>query len=229
MSDPVRLLLIEDDLPLAELTKDFLDSNGFRVKHMADGFSGLQACRESMFDLIICDIMLPDISGFKLIDKIREATKTPILFLTAVSKDDDQIRGLELGAVDYIVKPVNPRILLARVNNIIFQFGRSASEEVITIDSLEINNQSGICKIEQEELALTPSEFNLLWILAKYIGQPVSREFLFKETVGREYDGLDRTIDGRISRLRKKLESNQYSHFTIRTVWSKGYQLSQCV
>lgn len=222
-----KLLLIEDDLPLAELTQDFLLDNGFKVMHAADGQAGLKKCKENIYDLIICDVMLPDISGFKLIKKIRNIIPTPTLFLTAINEDDEQVRGLELGAIDYIVKPVSPSILLARIRNILFQLNKNIKDQIITLDLFEINRQQGLCKIHGEVVPLTPSEFSLLWILARFIGQPISRELLFKETVGREYDGLDRTIDGRISRLRKKLEAMASGQFTIRTVWSKGYQLCQ--
>lgn len=229
MSTTNQLLLIEDDLSLAQLTKSFLEKNNFFVIHAEFGKVGLELCSSNSFDLILCDIMLPDVSGFDLIKKIKQETETPILFLTALNADEDQIKGFELGAIDYIVKPVHPNILLARVNNIIHQYSKKVTSPQIIIEDLVLDKVSGYCTLNDNKLDLTQAEFSLLWHLAIKIGQPVSRDILFKETVGRDYDGMDRTIDGRVSRLRKKLETVERSNFTIKTVWAQGYLLCQKV
>ncbi|MDH5631170.1 MAG: response regulator transcription factor, partial [Gammaproteobacteria bacterium] len=194
-----KILLIEDDVGLAELTRDFLQENGFVVDHAIDGQSGIKKCRQAIYDLIICDIMLPDISGFDLVTKLQQYSQCHFLFLTAMSQDIDQVKGFDLGASDYIIKPVNPKVLLARIRSILQLVNENYESDKIVIDQLEIDNRLGECQLNGFKLKLTPAEFNLLYILARHIDHPLSREQLFEEIVGREYNGLDRTIDGRVS------------------------------
>ncbi|WOX06650.1 response regulator transcription factor [Microbulbifer pacificus] len=222
-----RILLIEDDQRLARSIMVFLEKEGFVVRHFGDGDSLGQLLHSCAFDLVLCDVMLPGADGFEICQKIKSNFNGPYLFLSALSDVDTQLRAFELGADDFIIKPVDPGILLARI---LARFRRSqpeAAREMVTqVKNLVIDKAKRCAHVEGESLSLSTSEFDLLWLLANHPHQALSREFLFIHTVGRRYDGLDRTIDGRISRLRKKLESVEQLDITVRTVWGQGYLLA---
>jgi DNA-binding response OmpR family regulator len=219
-----KLLLIEDDLPLAELVVEFLTSHDFDVTAVDSAAKLKSISTSNSFQLIVCDLMLPDIHGFQLIKLLKTKYDCPLIFLTANSDDESQITGLELGAIDYIIKPVDPRLLLARINTAL----RSADtldtkSDTISIGSLELNRKSFNTRYNNKRIHLTNHEFELLWIFAINHGKTLDRDFLFQHTIGREYNGLDRTLDGRISRLRKKLDDLNIPSLTIKTIWGKGY------
>ncbi|WP_251357970.1 response regulator transcription factor [Kangiella sp. TOML190] len=218
-----KILLIEDDLPLAELIQEYLEAQGYRLKHLAKGLDVHQLADDENFDLILCDVMLPDIDGFNLNGILQEKFQCPIIFLTALSDDEDQIKGLELGAIDYIVKPVEPNVLLARIRANLRKNQSPVSAENITISDLTLDKHKQVATLNGSALDLTSQDFELLWIFAQNQGKILSREFLFQAIIGREYNGLDRTVDARTSRLRKKIEDFNVPGLVIRTVWGKGY------
>ncbi|SET78069.1 response regulator transcription factor [Thalassotalea agarivorans] len=221
-----RILLIEDDHRLARSVANFLTEQGFHVKHFISGENLDLLIESNSIDLIICDVMLPGTDGFKIAKRVRHTFDGPFIFLTALSNMEDQLKGFELGADDYLAKPVEPAILLARINACLKRNRRQQSNNEIAVGNLSINNQVRIVKVEQDDVALSRYEFDLLWLLASHQGTQVSREFLFINTVGREYDGLDRTVDGRVSRLRKKLEAVPNINCRISTQWGQGYMLA---
>lgn len=219
--------LIEDDVMLVELVQSFLEKNKFivEISHSAEAFF-LKDLNESC-DIIICDINLPDLSGWELCKRVRETYSGPFVFLTARSEDEDQIRGLEIGADDYIKKPIRPALLIARIKALLKSQKRfsveKSPENVISLDDFFIDRTERILKIFEKIVPLTTDEFDLLWLLASNHGVNMSRELLFKLAVGREYNGQERTIDGRVSRLRKKFNSINGNRYEIKTVWRKGY------
>jgi DNA-binding response OmpR family regulator len=179
-------------------------------------------------DLIILDLMLPGMDGFTVCQNIRPGFAGPILILTAREDDMDQVAGLEMGADDYVKKPIEPRVLLARIRALLRRFPVG---QTMAADNIELKKfgQLSICRksrkviLQEHEVELTGNEFDLLWILADSAGTILDREYLFKTLRGIEYNGLDRSIDVNISRLRKKLDDSPSHPFRIKTVWGKGY------
>ncbi|MCC5452264.1 response regulator transcription factor [Rheinheimera sp. UJ51] len=221
-SQSTRLLLIEDDLPLAELTLSYLQQQGFNVQHISQAELISQIPQSVGFDLIICDVMLPGVSGFEASSWLTLRFNCPILFLTALDEDHQQIKGLELGACDYIVKPVKPTVLLARINANLRKMSTLNRHELRLAD-LTINRLTHQLSVQDKSVKLTTKELALLWIFACHNGQVLHREFLFEQLVGREYNGLDRTIDVKISRLRTKLQQLDIIGLDITTLVSQGY------
>jgi DNA-binding response OmpR family regulator len=220
-----HILLVEDDLRLANLIAKFLQQNGFEVSMLHQGDNVVNFLHKNSPDLIILDVMLPKEDGFSVCRKIRNSYMQPIIFLTAKDSDFDHVLGLEIGADDYIIKPVEPHVLLARINMLIRRKKHSEKMSVdhLSFGELEIRKPSRQVTLASEQIELTSHEFELLWLLAISAGEPQSREYIHKKMIGREYDGLDRSVDVRISRLRKKLGDCTKNPYRIITVWGKGY------
>ncbi|ENN99187.1 MULTISPECIES: response regulator transcription factor [Pseudoalteromonas] len=219
-----KILLVEDDLGLQQLTKDYLEHNGLEVDVLSRGDEVFSYLENNAADLMILDIMLPGKDGFSVCRQVRDKFSLPILMLTAKGENFDQVIGLELGADDYVVKPAEPRVLLARVNALLRR-GQpvvKAAEE-IQFGDLVIDKTSRIVKLNENEIVLTSHEFELLWLLASNAGEVLSREHVHQHMIGRQYDGLDRTVDVRVSRIRKKLGDNSDKPYRIKTVWGQGY------
>lgn len=221
-----KILLVEDDRQLSGLVADFLTSEGFHVKQEYRGDTVAKRVETFTPDLIILDLMLPGKDGIAVCRDLRPSFKGPILMLTAKSSDFDQVLGLEIGADDYVIKPVEPRVLLARVNALLRRGdlpsgGNEKSE--LQFGELYINRGSRQITLHEENIELTSQEFDLLWLLSSRAGEVQNRDFIYKAVVGREYDGLDRSVDVRISRLRKKLHDSNETPFRIKTIWGQGY------
>ncbi|WP_105101773.1 response regulator transcription factor [Microbulbifer pacificus] len=222
-----RILLIEDDQRLARSIVHFLERQRFVVRHFSDGVGISQTLRTGSVDLVLCDVMLPGRDGFDIAGQIREEFNGPFLFLTALSDVRSQLKAFEIGADDFIVKPVHPEILLARIQACLRR--RLPSREKMTsvhIENLRLDRNERCAWVDDNVIPLSAGEFDLLWLLGTHSQQALSREFLFINSLGRRYDGLDRTIDGRISRLRKKMERFSSLPLTVRTVWGQGYMLA---
>lgn len=219
-----NILLVEDDLNLQQLTKDYLENNGLKVAVLERGDEVFNYLENNAADLVILDVMLPGKDGFSVCRQIRNKYTLPILMLTAKGDDFDQVLGLELGADDYVIKPAEPRVLLARINALLRR-GQSAikTNEELQFGDLVIDKTSRIIKLNDTEIVLTSHEFELLWLLAFNAGEVLSREYVHQHMIGRQYDGLDRTVDVRVSRIRKKLGDNSDKPYRIKTVWGQGY------
>ncbi len=232
-----RILLIEDDERLANLTAEYLRKNDFVVSIEGRGDTAEARILADDPDLIILDVMLPGKDGFEVCRSVRAKYKGVILMLTARDEDLDQILGLELGADDYIAKPVQPRLLLARVKALMRRSPVSASLPSNLPDTAEstelafgkfhISQQTRSTHLGDEAIDLTTAEFDLLWLLARHAGSILSRDDLLQELRGIGFDGLDRSIDARISRLRRKLGDDPDNPTRIKTVRSKGYLFSK--
>jgi len=223
-----HIALIEDDERLASLIETFLKQNGYQVSCIQDGGSAAQFILDKKPDLILLDINLPNQDGFSICRQVRQAYSQPILFLTAKDSDYDHVSGLELGADDYIIKPIEPHVLLARIHN---AFRRcqpkiSSHNQKLVFGQLTIEKNSRLVALAGQSIELTTHEFELLWLLASRAGEVQSREFVHQQMIGREYDGLDRSVDVRVSRLRKKLNDNLKKPYRIITIWGKGYMFS---
>jgi two-component system, OmpR family, response regulator len=219
------ILLVEDDLRLSELVSRYLENNGFRVRISNRGDEVMEQVRRDAPDIIILDLGLPGQDGFSICRQLRPLYTNPILILTARDNDIDQVLGLELGADDYVVKPVDPRVLMARINALL---RRSRSHprfegKNLRFGGLVINSAARSVVLNGQPITLSSSEFELLAHLAAHAGEIQSRETLFQQLYKREYDGIERMLDVRISHLRKKLGDEAESSERIKTIWGQGY------
>jgi len=221
-----KLYLVDDDEDIRELLTDYLSNNGYEVSAFESG-EALLAADMTESDLLILDIGLPGIDGFEVCRRVRKDSSIPILMLTAASDDIDRILGLELGADDYMSKPFNPRVLLARIKAMLRRTALPNRVEEVQSQSksLIIDNLTRKAQINGHEIELTGAEFDLLSVLAKHQGQVVSREILGLEIKGRPITPYDRSIDTQISRLRTKL-TQFCNEDPIKSVRGKGYLLT---
>jgi len=227
----LRILLIEDDAELAELTLEYLRGFDHQVSHEADGNQAVQRILNDQPDLVLLDIMLPGKNGIDICREVREHYRNPIIMLTARSDQIDQIIGLEIGADDYICKPVEPRLLVARINAISRRIQRNisptaATDNLIQVQDLQINSNAREVSHQGQPLNLSTQEYDLLHLLASNAGQVLSREYIFHEVRGLEYDGMSRFVDITISRLRHKIGDDPHQPERIKTVRNRGYLLA---
>lgn len=219
------ILLVEDDVRLSGLVSQYLENSGFRVSITASGDQVVGTVQQESPDLIILDLGLPGQDGFSICRQLRPAYANPILILTARENDIDHVLGLELGADDYVIKPVEPRVLLARINALLrrsrarLEIGRTS----IRFGQLLISPASRVVTFCGQPVLLSSAEFDLLACLAEHAGEIQSRATLYQRLYGREYDGIDRMLDVRISHLRKKLGEDADRSERIKTIWGQGY------
>ncbi|MDR5893456.1 winged helix-turn-helix domain-containing protein [Halomonas mongoliensis] len=220
-----HVLIIEDDERLADLTRDYLEANGFRVTLEPDGARGVDQILALRPDLVILDLMLPGEDGLSICRRVRGDYPGPILMLTARTDDMDQVLGLEMGADDYVPKPVQPRVLLARMRALLrrAESAEGGDEPRLSFGNLEIDSATREAWLEGERIDLTSAEFDLLWLLASNAGRVLTREEIFAQLRGIKYDGQDRSIDVRVSRIRPKIGDDPNQPHRIKTVRSKGY------
>jgi two-component system alkaline phosphatase synthesis response regulator PhoP len=219
------ILVVDDEPKIVRLARDYLEKNGFHVVTAGDGPSALAMARRERPDLIVLDLLLPGMDGRELCRILRADSDVPIIMLTALSEESDQIVGLEIGADDYIVKPFSPRALVARVRALLrrAQGNVKAAPVVIRAGDLEINTERYTAIWQGQPLRLTPSEFDLLVVLARRPGQTLTRQQLMDDLYGGAVSSVDRSVDSHIKNLRRKLESASGARF-IETVYGVGYR-----
>lgn len=227
--DAVDILLVEDDLRLAELTAVYFRQNGLSVAVESRGDRALSRFNAERPRVVLLDLMLPGTDGLTVCRELRESFDGPILIFTARDSDIDQVIGLEAGADDYVAKPVDPMVLLARTRALLRRSESRDQKQVtsgdIVIGELRISPSSQQAWLQGSDVPLTTHEFELLRLLAENAGKVLKREDIFRSLRGIEYDGLDRSIDGRVSKLRRKLGDSATDPTRIKTVWGKGYLL----
>lgn len=220
-----RILLLEDDARLADLIARFLLQHDCTVTHAENGATFMRAIHHRDFDLVLADVVLPDASGFLLLEQYISQLSCPVIFLSALSSVSDQIKGLKLGACDYLVKPVAPELLWAKIEaKLRHTQGLPPSIRDIRYGPLRLHLENRAATVSDQPLQLTDNEFDLLLIFAEQPSRPLSREYLFRRVMGREFDGLDRAVDMRVSRLRKKLDATA-DNIAIRSIRGRGYAL----
>ena len=217
-----HIVIVEDDMSLAQWISDYLNDNGYRTSMVMRGDEAVSIIKRESPSLVILDIMLPGLDGFDVCKSIRSTYKNPVLMLTACTEETDEVLSLELGADDYLPKPVKPRVLLARVKALLRRQGDENTKKTCRFGELNIDAVARSVTLNGTVVSLSTNEFDMLWILASNAGEVVTRDQLINTLRGIEYDGLDRSVDIRVSRLRKKLPSKYVEH-GIKTVWGKGY------
>lgn len=229
-SGRTRLLVIDDDRKLCRLIRDYLEPMGYEVESAHTGPDGLDKARAGQYQAVILDVMLPGMDGFEVLKQLRRTSDVPVLMLTARGEEPDRIVGLEIGADDYLPKTFSTRELLARLRAVTRRATHAAavqpdSEPEIVVGMLRVNGAARVASLDDQPLALTPVEFDLLAALARARGRVKSREQLLEEIRDRNYDVFDRSIDVHISTLRRKLGDDAKEPRFIRTVRSAGYML----
>ncbi len=219
------ILLVEDEKNIRNMLSKHLCQEGFKVALATDGQEALQIWQDLKPDLIVLDIMLPGLSGWEVMKRIRQKKETPIIVLTAKADEVDKLLGLELGADDYISKPFSPRELVLRIKAVLRRSRPNEHPANIRISNLSIDPERLEVLIGDTALVLTPTEFRILLLLAENPGQVFSRLHILDRVFGNMYEGYERTIDTHISNLRHKIEAAGESDVNIKTVYGIGYKL----
>ena len=234
-----HILLVEDDVSLSDWIRDYLTDKGFHITQCMRGDLAVSLITKMQPDVVILDGMLPGLDGFEVCKQVRSTYQGAIIMLTARDEEIDEVVGLELGADDYITKPVRARALLTRINKAMAaKAGMLAQEQhaamnmsdkpspeptKLVFNGLHIDKMSRTVSIDHQVIKISSKEFDVLWVLAMSAGKVISRDSLINQLRGIEYDGFDRTIDLRISKLRKKLGDEPRDPLKIKTIWGKGY------
>jgi len=217
------ILIIDDDAKLNELLKDFLKDFGYAVITATRPTKGLKKLRQKSPDLVILDIMLPEMDGFEVCRAIRQTSKIPIIMLTARGEVTDKVVGLELGADDYLAKPFEPRELVARIQSVLRRSQQISDNQTLMFDRLTIDLDKRLALLDGNPVDLTTNEFTALALLATNAGKVLNRDQILQELRGMDCDAFNRSVDIAVSRLRQKLKDNPKSPEFIKTIWGSGY------
>lgn len=219
-----EILIVEDDLRIAKLVKRFLVAAGFDVEHVEDGAMAVEVITKRNPDLVILDMMLPSMDGIEVCSEVRPKFSNPILMLTANDDDLNHVLALNMGVDDYLTKPIKPEILLARINALLRRSLPPASDQA-TIQDLQVDLATRRIHRNGEVLELTDADFELFRVLVQNVGTVLNRDQIFDQVLDIEFNGSDRSIDMRISKLRKKLGDEKPPYRYIKTIRNRGYIL----
>ena len=227
MTGKYRILIVDDDRHIAELLSLYLEKEGYETKEVYDGREAVSVAQTMRPSLILLDLMLPGMDGYQVCTEIRKTSDTPVIMLTAKGETFDKVLGLELGADDYIVKPFDPKEVIARVKAVLRRYETKVEkeEDIIFFPDLEINISNYSVSYYGKKLEFPPKEFELLYYLAQNPNRVFTREQLLDRIWGYEYMGDTRTVDVHVKRIREKL--NPEDEWGICTVWSVGYKFGQ--
>lgn len=224
------ILVVDDDPHIVELTRLYLERDGFRVVSASDGAEGLSLARQEQPSLIVLDIMLPRLNGLEICRELRQESTVPIIMLTARVEENDRLAGLDLGADDYVTKPFSPRELAARVRAVLRRASRDALDggpDDLTAGPVVLDLRARRTIVDGTEVRLTPTEFRLLALLARYPGRTFTRDEIIERALGNDFDGFDRTVDAHVSSMRRKLAAvSRTSAKLVQTVYGAGYRLN---
>lgn len=220
-----KILVVDDEVKIVRVVRAYLEREGFRVVEAHDGKDALDVARREKPDLVVLDLMLPEVSGWDVCRALRQESSIPILMLTARDEDTDKIVGLELGADDYMTKPFNPKELVARVRAIFRRIGpQRVGGDVIVAGDLRIDLGKREVLVEGRQVHLTPTEFDLLKVMAQHPGRVFSRAQLLDLVAGVSFEGYDRAVDSHIKNLRQKVENDPRKPRYVLTVFGVGYK-----
>ena len=222
-----KILIIEDDQDTSSLVKAYLQKDGFKVLSSADGFEGLRVSKSAQPDLIVLDLMLPGLDGIEICRNIRQDSTVPIIMLTARSDEDTRLKGLELGADDYIVKPFSPRELVARVHAVLRRVNSSKYRQKsmhLVFDNIVLDLESNRVKVKDTDIHATPTELRILELMMSNPDSTFSREKIISEVFNDEFEGFDRTVDTHMANLRKKISTADKGNNYFHTIYGSGYR-----
>jgi DNA-binding response OmpR family regulator len=217
------VLIVEDDTDLQQWIADYLTGKGFSCTCTENGKDAVKLISDTHPDVVLLDGALPGLDGFEVCKAVRAFYNGAIIMITARDEEIDEVLGLEVGADDYLIKPIRARALLTRIQKLLEKKEAVSSSKTLTFNNLVIDPHSQSVFLSGVDVKVTSKEFEVLWVLASHSGEIVTRDTLLKELRGYEFDGLDRSIDLRVSRLRKKLEDRNDDPYRIKTIWGKGY------
>lgn len=221
--DIKSVLIVEDDTELQQWIADYLTAKGFSCYCTENGKDAVKLISDTHPDVVLLDGALPGLDGFEVCKAVRAFYNGAIIMITARDEEIDEVLGLEVGADDYLIKPIRARALLTRIQKLLEKKEAVSSAKTLTFNSLVIDPHSQSVLLSGVDAKLTSKEFEVLWVLASRPGEIVTRDTLLRELRGYEFDGLDRSIDLRISRVRKKLQDRTDDPYRIKTIWGKGY------
>ena len=220
-----RILVVDDEFRIRQIIRKYAEFEGYTVEEAVDGMQAIEICRKEKFDLIIMDVMMPELDGFSACREIRKFSQTPIIMLSARGEEYDKIHGFELGSDDYVVKPFSPKELMMRVGAVIKRSGTGvigdAKKDVFTYEGLEVDFSARIVSIDGNRIEMTPKEYDLFFFMVKNKGLALTREKLISEVWGYDFFGDERTLDTHIKLLRKSLGDYSKCIVTLRGV---GYR-----
>jgi two-component system response regulator ResD len=224
----IHVLVVDDEWNMRNLLKIYLTKNGFQVTEAVNGYEAIKLTEQTAFDLILLDIMMPDMDGWDVCKKMRETQQTPILMLTARTETKDKVRGFQLGADDYLVKPFDPEELIARCYALLRRVNGSVSVNtpalVISYQGIRIDPEGREIRIMETPIECTPKEFDLFRFLAEHPNRAFTREVLLEQVWGGDYIGDIRTVDTHIKNVREKARKAGLPYIPIQTVWGVGYK-----
>ncbi|MDD4415119.1 MAG: response regulator transcription factor [Oscillospiraceae bacterium] len=220
------ILIADDNQQIVSILKEYAKKEGFTVATAFDGPTALDKAKQTHFDMILLDVMMPGMDGFAVCREIRRQSNVPIIMITARGEDFERIMGLDIGADDYIVKPFSPKEVMARIRAILRRIERDDDKktQVFTFSSLTINLDEYITEIDGVRIPLTKKETELLWLLGTNKNKVFSRDNLLNSLWGLDYYGDTRTVDSHIKRLRTKLDAVDHDEWEIKTIWGVGYK-----
>jgi len=219
-----KILLVEDEKDIREVVKKYLEKEGYLVYAGENGVEGLEKFNNYNPDLAVLDIMMPGIDGIQVLKEIRKVSNIPVLFLTAKHKEEDRLKGFDLGADDYVVKPFSPKELVRRVNAIIKRvYSNQKISNYITYENLKLDIDKQILYKNNKKIEITSKEFEILKVFFSNIGMILKREQIIENAFGYDYDGFDRTIDTHIKKIRQKIEEDTKDPEYIKTKYGAGY------
>ena len=218
-----RILVVDDEEKVRVLIRKYAEFEGYEVEEAADGMSAIEMCRKEKFDLIVLDVMMPELDGFSACREIRKFSQIPVLMLSARGEEYDRIHGFELGVDDYVTKPFSPKELMLRIQAIIKRSNTSArpQKEILEFEGLKVDFTGRLVYIDGQKIALSPKEYELLFYLVRNRGIALTREKLINDVWGYDFFGDDRTLDTHIKLLRKAL--GEYSRYIV-TLRGGGYR-----
>lgn len=224
-----KILVVDDELTLLDTIRAYLEQEGYIVQTAVNGTAALHTFRQFQPDLMVLDIMLPEIDGLEVLRQVRQTSDIFVIMLTAKADETDKIIGLGLGADDYITKPFSPRELVARIKAALRRLGSGTIRKELVSTHLRLDEEARLAWKDGQALDLTPIEFDLLYTLMRHHGRSLSREQLIEQVWGYDYYGEDRVVDVHIGRLRKKIEDDPAQPGLIATVWGAGYRFEDDV